>query len=396
MNDDKYLKAAELKVNEKVDPMLPVLGLESEFTLLVNGEKKTPEEVFGKPKALLADPMIPRAGRSQHLESGGALYFDTGVVEVATPIIELNQDCSEQVTRSLWEQIHFLRHQLDLQESLKRCRFDLEGFSAHYNVSAKAKKEAGGSPALAWLLVHILPVPIALLATNRKSTGVGIRPRPGRIELTADFTPDIPLMTATTAFFCGVVNEVLSWENYGIEEMTRRGLPVIEGFLPKKHTSRKGWLAHIDCFPKNLFESNVTEDKWTLQDGSTATCRDMGQRLFDVFRPSISKYCCASTLEHIKAIMHGCARSFLDFDDRPLSYGDVGRSVNWSRRTFHKLARSQYEQIIHSVIDREEMHVGGERLRACRIISWYDIEFKNIENNRKRQFNLDQLIQMTA
>jgi len=35
-----------------------------------------------------------------------------------------------------------------------------------------------------------------LLATNRESTGVGVRPRGDRIEITADFTPDPTMMVA--------------------------------------------------------------------------------------------------------------------------------------------------------------------------------------------------------
>ena len=56
---------------------------------------------------------LPRTGRSYHLPSGGALYFDTGVVEVATPIIELEPACCLRVVRSLWEQIAFVREELD-------------------------------------------------------------------------------------------------------------------------------------------------------------------------------------------------------------------------------------------------------------------------------------------
>jgi len=57
---------------------------------------------------------------------------------------------------------------------------------------------------LGYLLAHILPGPVMLLAANRKSTAVGVRPRGKRIEVTADFTPDAALMLATCAFIAGV------------------------------------------------------------------------------------------------------------------------------------------------------------------------------------------------
>ena len=46
--------------------------------------------------------MIPRIGKSFQLPAGGAIYFDTGVVEVATPIVELERGCCQRATRLLW------------------------------------------------------------------------------------------------------------------------------------------------------------------------------------------------------------------------------------------------------------------------------------------------------
>ena len=39
----------------------------------------------------------------------------------------------------------------------------------------------------------------------------------------------------------------------GVRAHERRGLPVIRGFRPRKHTSRRGWLARFDGFPENPF-----------------------------------------------------------------------------------------------------------------------------------------------
>jgi len=70
--------------------------------------------------------------------------------------------------------------------------------------------------ALSYLLAHILPVPVMLLAANRRSTGIGVRPRGDRIEVTADFTPDAPLMIATATLIVGIVREVMRWPSYEI------------------------------------------------------------------------------------------------------------------------------------------------------------------------------------
>src|SRR5439155_8821477 len=94
-------------------PPRAVIGLEAEFHLFVNGRKRRPEKVFGDPSRLVRQRMIPRTGKSFQLPAGGAIYFDTGVIEVATPIIELERGCCQRATRLLWEQIRYLRAELD-------------------------------------------------------------------------------------------------------------------------------------------------------------------------------------------------------------------------------------------------------------------------------------------
>src|SRR5687768_17710016 len=179
---------------------VPVIGLEAEFTLYVGGEKRKPEDVFGTAQAFVRQKMLPRKGRSFQLPVGGAVYFDTGVIEVATPIIEIEPDCAVRAGRTLWEQIEFIRAELDVWEAAHGKRVRLEGFSTHYNVSVPAERQldAAGMRKLARLLTYLLHPPVMLLATNKLSTGVGVRPRGNRLEVTADFTPDPDLMIAAT------------------------------------------------------------------------------------------------------------------------------------------------------------------------------------------------------
>src|SRR4030095_7690233 len=183
-------------------PARAVIGLEAEFNLFINGRRRRPEKVFGDPSRLVRRRMIPRTGKSFQLPAGGAIYFDTGVIEVATPIVELERGCCYRATRLLWEQIRYLRAELDHWGKLhgRKCR--LQGFSTHYNFSFPdaLKSKSRNATKLAFLLAHILPVPVLLLAANRQSSAVGVRPRKTRLEVTADFTPDPALMLATCAF----------------------------------------------------------------------------------------------------------------------------------------------------------------------------------------------------
>src|SRR5213595_170180 len=116
-------------------PPRAVIGLEAEFNLFINERRRRPEKVFGDPSRLVRRRMIPRTGKSFQLPAGGAIYFDTGVIEVATPIIELEAGCCYRATRLLWEQIRCLRAELDHWAKRNRCQCRLQGFSTHYNFS---------------------------------------------------------------------------------------------------------------------------------------------------------------------------------------------------------------------------------------------------------------------
>src|SRR5437762_12772145 len=86
-------------------PPRAVIGLEAEFNLFVNGRRRRPEKVFGDPSRLVRRRMIRRTGKSFQSPAGGAIYFETGVIEVATPIVEREPGCWHRATPSLREHI---------------------------------------------------------------------------------------------------------------------------------------------------------------------------------------------------------------------------------------------------------------------------------------------------
>ena len=114
---------------------LPAIGIEAEFATIVDDVQVRPEDAFGSPRRIVRGPMVHRTGRSYHLPTGGAVYFDTGVIELATPMIEIERGCGARATRSLWESLGFLREELDDWERRHERTVRLVGFSTHYNVS---------------------------------------------------------------------------------------------------------------------------------------------------------------------------------------------------------------------------------------------------------------------
>jgi hypothetical protein len=379
-------------------PPRAVIGLEAEFNLFINGRRRRPEKVFGDPSRLVRRRMIPRTGRSFQLPAGGAIYFDTGVIEVATPIVELEPGCCYRATRLLWEQIRCLRVELEHWGKRHKCHCRLQGFSAHYNFSFPntRRSKLRNATKLAYLLAHILPAPVILLATNRQSSAVGVRPRGNRIEVTVDFTPDPALMLATCAFIAGVVETVLRWQDFGLRQLRRHGIPRMARFRLLKHSSRRGWRVTADSLGQDPFAADVNKPLWKLRDGRMLSLRAIAAETFRPFHKRTRQISDSSTLEHIGAVFDGDARSLLDFENRPDAYDDVGHRIDWDRRRMRRWPRSKYEKVIHRVIARKPMRIGHKRYQVARMNGWYEVDFREIGSKRRRVFNLDELVQVSA
>jgi len=376
---------------------LPAIGLEAEFTTIVDGLPQKPEDVFGSPRHIVRGPLLHRTGRSYHLPTGGALYFDTGVMEIATPMIEIARGCGARGTRSLWESLGFLREELDGWEERTGREVRLVGFSAHYNVSfdlVQGEQAKGRSvEQLAYLLTCILAAPVMLLAANRRSTGVGVRPRGNRIEITADFTPDAALMAATATLIVGIVREVMTWPSYSLAELALHGIPVERAFAPIPHSSRKGWVAKDVCFPTSPFTADVDGVKWHTRGGEHLSLREMAGRTTRRFWPSITALGDPLSLQLIAAVMRGRAPSLLELDDRPAAYDDVGRLCKWDDLfPVTLLPRSRYERVLTNAIAGHRVRMGGAWHKPVGMKGWTHVVFRRERDGARRVRSLDDML----
>ncbi len=397
MAQRKKKKGPENKSSTRERIQLAAIGMEAEFAVIMDGVQVTPEDIFGSPRRIIREKMMHRKGRSYHLPTGGAVYFDTGVIEVATPVIEIERGCAARAGRSLWEAILFVRQELDAWEQAHDSDVQLSGFSTHYNISFELPPTEQGTTRtveqLAYLLAHIIPVPVMLLAANRRSTGIGVRPRGDRIEVTADFTPDAPLMIATATLIVGIVREVMTWPSYEISVLEETKIPLIKGCRPMPHTSRKGWLTRFDCYPKNPFICNIDEDKWTMVDGREMTLREMAGQITKHFWPDIRRYSDPFTLRLIGSVMKGRAPSLLDLEDRPAGYEDVGRLCTWDNLFPERvLPRSQYERVLIRAISGDKLHMDGEWYTPTGMRGWSRVIFRRKADNSRHIFSLDYLL----
>ena len=202
------------------------------------------------------------------------------MIEVATPIVELEPGCCYRATRLLWEQIHYVGEELRLWARRNKCPARLQGFSTHYNFSFQNEHASPERDAkrLGHLLAHILPAPVMLLAANRESTAIGVRPRGKRIEVTADFTPDAALMLATCAFIAGAAGVVSAWPDYDIAQLEAKQIPRFAPFRLRKHSSRQGWRVTKQSLAHDPFTSDVNTATWKLRDPRRNTSESSSSR----------------------------------------------------------------------------------------------------------------------
>ncbi|HSJ30175.1 MAG TPA: hypothetical protein VK933_01995 [Longimicrobiales bacterium] len=378
-------------------PRLAAMGMEAEFALVVDGEQKRPEDVFGSPREFIRGNLMHRQGTSYHLPTGGAVYFDTGVIEVATPVIEIERGCAARAGRSLWESINFIRAEMDEWDLRHGTDSTLTGFSAHYNVSFDetpgGRANGRSIEALAHMLTYLLPAPVMLLATNRRSTGVGVRPRKDRIEITVDFTPSPALMIATATLIVGIVRDAMTWDRFTLDELDARDLPVIRGFRPVPHTSRKGWLARFSCYPHNPFMSDIDEPIWDTRRHGRLSLRTISGRTVRHFWRSIRRISDPFTFRLIGSVIRGRSPSLLELDDRPEEYEDVGRLCAWDELfPPAQMNRSRYERVLIRAISGRRLRVDGRMLRPVGMKGWSAVVFEEEGHGGRRTIAIDDLV----
>jgi hypothetical protein len=326
---------------------MPVIGLESEFNVLLDEVEIDPRAYWEHPGAFIDRPLLPREKSSLQLPTGGAVYFDRGVIEVVTPVIELAPHSTARTVRNLWEQIGFVREQLSKWEKANDHTVRLKAYSTHYNISYEIPKREQNAKrnekALALLLAYILPVPVMLVASNRRSTGVGVRPRGSRIEITVDFTPDPGMMIAAATLIVGIVREVMTWPSYDLSVLNQLPIPIVDGVVPGKHTTRKGWLTKDFQYEQSPYTSDVNAPIWKTQFGETISLRTMASRVAWYFRRSIRKYSDPFSMRLLFAILSGRAPSLLELSDRPAAYEDVGHLCRWGS-VIHELKSGEMER----------------------------------------------------
>jgi hypothetical protein len=428
----------------------PVIGLEAEFRVFIDEQEIVPEEYWRTPSDFITRPLLRRSSKASQLPTGGAVYFDGGVLEVVTPVIEIAPQCTARVVRSLWEQIGFVRDQLDAWQRRNAKDVRLQAFSCHFNISYEIPRDERNRnrtiQKLAMLLAYLLPVPVIVTGANCRSTGMGVRPRRDRVEITLDFTPDPGLMAATTALIVGIVRDVIAWPSYRVEELEARGLPILQSVTPGKHATRNGWVTRDFHFPQSPFTTPVDAKVWPVSGGRTMSMREVAFAIATHFRDSIRVSSDPFSYRILFSTLSGESPALLDLADRPPAYDDVGRAIRWGttlpelqnygiegrraadldeppwrgesvdrrervtlparieRREKHerragappkpapRLGRSAYERVFRQLGSGKRLQIGRELLTPVGVRGWYHAVFTNARGE-ERLLSIDQVLE---
>src|SRR5690606_5345447 len=157
------------------------------------------------------------------------------------------------------------------------------------------------------------------------------RPRGDRIEVTADFTPSAALTIAVGTLVTGITRAVMRWPDFGLGAREEHGLPVLEGFRPMPHTSRKGWPARTRRFPAHPVPTPPDESVWRVgpsyferqgEESRPLALREIARAIGRHFSDPIEAVSDPFTFRLIRRVLHGEAPALLDLEGRPPEYED--------------------------------------------------------------------------
>jgi len=179
-----------------------------------------------------------------------------------------------------------------------------------------------------------------------------------------------------------------SWDRAALE----REVPVISGFTPMKHTSRRGWLARWDCYPKSPFACDIDSAEWTTSAG-TLSLREIAFRVFERFRRPIARIADPFSLRLIASILGRGGPSLLTLPDRPPAYDDVGHGSLWTgHSSVDTLQRSRYERALMNAVAGRPLRLFGRACTPIRVRGWSVVIFRREGDGLQFAMPIDQLV----
>ena len=182
-----------------------------------------------------------------------------------------------------------------------------------------------------------------------------------------------------------------------------RGVPVIQGYEPMPHTSRKGWLARKDCYERDPFTGDVDAPLWSVRPAyweavgappRTLSLREIAARVAGRFRAPVRRIADPFSLKLIEDVLQGRAPSLLDLPDRPEAYDHVGRLCVWDNLFPERLLRrSRYERILIRAIRGAKLRIKGQSYTPLTLDGWSAVVFRRDRDGTRHTYPFDVLLE---
>jgi hypothetical protein len=120
----------------------------------------------------------------------------------------------------------------------------------------------------------------------------------------------------------------------------------------------------------------------------------MAATIFNYFHRPIARVADPFSLRLIAAVLSGRAPSYLDRDDRPPEYADVGRLCRWEPFYSDVFAeRSRLEQIVMHALSGDKLRIDGITYTPTGMQGWSRIVFRRDADGKRRIVPLDDLLE---
>ena len=119
----------------------------------------------------------------------------------------------------------------------------------------------------------------------------------------------------------------------------------------------------------------------------------IASRIFSHFRRPIARVADPFSLRLIGAVLNARSPSYLDLDERPAEYNDVGRPCRWE--PFYSdvlLERSRLEQIVMHALSGDKLRLDGTEYTPMSMQGWSRIVFKRDADGARRVMLLEELL----
>ncbi|MFA5084005.1 MAG: hypothetical protein WC475_01290 [Candidatus Paceibacterota bacterium] len=174
------------------------LGIENEFQLM-EGKKYTNFSVFFKKFEEEYNKKHFSWGTAMRTVSGTSIYSDGNEPEVCIPPVKIEKGAATNAS----DLLYLARKELvDFMKPFKekeKINMNLIGYTSHFSITNVFDVDN------TYDMMQYFAVPYSLFCLNPTSTGIGLRPKNGRLELLGDFVPNIDQNRAFLNFYMGTM-----------------------------------------------------------------------------------------------------------------------------------------------------------------------------------------------